>query len=103
MLSSVIFTNLACSHVRKKCLTKKLFAEKAIILQKPSARKRRKHSERVRLTTCSLIGQIYFIHGFLLASENDIFTRKKYRIFYMCLNTIFLSGQKLYITLMFIR
>ena len=43
------------------------------------------------------------IRGLLLASENDIFTRKKYRIFYVCLNTIFLSGQKLYITLMFIK
>ena len=30
-------------------------------------------------------------------TTNDIFTRKtEYRIFYVCLNTIFLSGQKLY-------
>ena len=28
MLSSVIFTNLACSHVGKKCLTKKLFVRR---------------------------------------------------------------------------
>ena len=34
------------------------------------------------------------IRGFGLASENDIFTREKCRIFYVCLNTIFLSGQK---------
>ena len=35
-------------------------------------------------------------------TTNDIFTHKKYSIFCVCLNTIFLSGQKLYITLMFI-
>jgi hypothetical protein len=56
----------------------------------------------MRFTTSSLIGQTYFLRAFWLACKNDIFTRKKYRIFYVCLNTIFLSGQNLYITLMFI-
>ena len=56
-----------------------------------------------RFTICSLIGQIYFIRGFWLANENDIFTRKNVVFFYVCLNSIFLSGQKLYITLMFMK
>jgi hypothetical protein len=32
-------------------------------------------------------------------TTNDIFTRKNIVFFYVCLNTIFFSGQKLYITL----
>ena len=52
----------------------------------------------------SSVNKIFrFIRGFWLASENNIFTRKKYRNFYLRLNTIFLSGQKLYKTLMFIQ
>ena len=39
---------------------------------------------------------------FTLDCWNDIFTRKKI-VFYVCWNTIFLSGQKLCITLMLMK
>jgi hypothetical protein len=55
----------------------------------------------MRFTTSSLIaGQTYFLRAFWFACKNVffyVFLQK--RIFYVCLNTIYLSGQKLYMTL----
>jgi hypothetical protein len=55
--------------------------------------KNNKTSVAMRFTTSSQIGQTYFLYALFDWLAKMIFSHVKYRIFYVCLNTIFLSGQ----------